>query len=118
MYKREYASYPTILKDKIGQPDEFLVNLSRAQWEDIVEDFYTRHKVKGSKRLNVCLDKMKNEGVISEESYMNPQAQVFTTKSILFFSLYCIYKVLMLQLLLVCAVHRKIQNQTIRRAQS
>ncbi|XP_015612848.1 uncharacterized protein [Oryza sativa Japonica Group] len=75
LYKREYASYPTILKDKIGQPDEFLVNLSRAQLEDIVEDFYTRHKVKGSKRLNVCLDKMKNEGVISEESYMNPQAQ-------------------------------------------
>uniref|UniRef100_A0A0E0B9Q0 NAC domain-containing protein n=2 Tax=Oryza glumipatula TaxID=40148 RepID=A0A0E0B9Q0_9ORYZ len=76
LYKREYASYPTILKDKIGQPDEFLVNLSRAQLEDIVEDFYTRHKVKGSKRLNVCLDKMKNEGVISEESYMNPQAQM------------------------------------------
>ncbi|KAL6883677.1 hypothetical protein ACP4OV_011091 [Aristida adscensionis] len=75
LYKREYAAYPTILKDSIGQPDEFLINLSRTQLEDIVEGFYARNKTMGSKRLNICLDKMKNEGVGSEESYRDPWFQ-------------------------------------------
>ncbi|CAN6253563.1 unnamed protein product [Urochloa humidicola] len=75
LYKREFAAYPTILKDKNGQADEFIINLSRTQLEDIVEDFYRRHKAKGKAKLNVCLEKMKREGVTSEEAYNDPHVQ-------------------------------------------
>lgn len=52
------------------------MNLSRHELEDKVEHFYATHETKGNKRLNICLEKMKSEGVVSEEAYVDPHVEV------------------------------------------
>jgi hypothetical protein len=64
------------------RPKEFDIKLSEHHLLDTVRDYCVKNKRSGKEKLDVCLERMVESGVVSESAYSRPDAEA--TVSFLF----------------------------------
>ncbi|KAF0928619.1 hypothetical protein E2562_006056, partial [Oryza meyeriana var. granulata] len=75
LYKKDFASLSALRGCSCNQPKEFVLQLSENHLQDMVVEYLASNKCKY--KLEVCLERMKVQGVVSQENYKSPIAQDF-----------------------------------------